>query len=136
MPGRVPENAGRKTVVDDEIALVKRMYDFFNARDIDGVLAVLTDNVAWANGMDGGHVHGRAAVREYWTHQWKIVSPHVEPVSFSKAADGSIFAEVQQSVRDLEGKPLEGQTHGLKDKTVTHIFRLRDGKVSHFDIRA
>lgn len=120
--------------MDSEVALVKRMYDCFNARDIDGVLAVLADDVAWANGMDGGHVHGRTAVREYWTRQWTIVSPHVEPVSFSKAADGSILAQVQQSVRDLEGRLLEGQTHGLKDKTVVHIFRLQNGKVSRFDI--
>ena len=121
--------------MDSEIALVKRMYDCFNARDIDGVLAVLADDVAWANGMDGGHVHGREAIREYWTRQWTTVSPHVDPVSFSKAGDGSILVEVQQSVRDLEGKPLEGQAHGLKDKTITHVFRLQDGKVSRFDIR-
>ena len=30
------------------------------------MLTVLTDDVAWANGMDGGYVHGREAVREYW----------------------------------------------------------------------
>jgi hypothetical protein len=99
------------------------------------VLAVLADDVAWANGMDGGHVHGREAVREYWTRQWIMVSPHVEPVSFHRTADGAIIAEVRQSVRDLEGKPLQGQTHGLKDKTVGHVFRFREGKVARFDIQ-
>src|SRR6516164_5365645 len=44
--------------MDDDVKVLKRIYDRFNARDIDGVLAVLTDDVAWANGMDGGHVHG------------------------------------------------------------------------------
>jgi ketosteroid isomerase-like protein len=39
--------------------LVRRSYDRFNARDIDGVLSALAEDVAWANGMDGGHVHGR-----------------------------------------------------------------------------
>ena len=111
------------------------MYDRFNARDIDGVLAVLADDVAWANGMDGGHVHGREAVREYWTRQWTIVSPHVEPVSFDETADGAVVVEVQQSVRDLEGRPLQDQAHGLKDKTVGHVFRLHDGKVTRFDIQ-
>ena len=85
--------------------------------------------------MDGGHVHGREAVREYWTRQWTMVSPHVEPVGFHRAADGAIVAEVRQSVHDLEGKPLQGQTHGLKDKTVEHVFRFRDGKVTRFDIQ-
>jgi hypothetical protein len=121
--------------MDNAVELLKRLYDRFNARDIDGVLVALADDVAWANGMDGGHVHGREAVREYWTRQWAIVSPHVEPVSFHRTADGAIVAEVLQTVRDLEGNPLEGQTHGLKDKTVGHIFRLREGKVTRFDIR-
>jgi hypothetical protein len=43
-------------------------------------------------------------------------------------------AEVRQSIRDPDGKPLKGQTHGLKDKTVGHVFRFRDGKVARFDI--
>jgi ketosteroid isomerase-like protein len=121
--------------MDSDTQLLMHMYERFNARDIDGVLAALADEVAWANGMDGGHVHGREAVREYWTRQWGIVSPHVEPVGFHRAADRAIVAEVRQSVRDLEGKPLQGQTHGLKDKTVHHVFRLHDGKVTRFDIR-
>ena len=102
--------------MDDDVKLLQRMYDRFNARDIDGVLIALTDDVAWANGMDGGHVHGREAIREYWTRQWAMVSPHVEPVGFHRTADGAIIAEVRQSVRDLEGKPLEGQSTGLKTR--------------------
>ena len=102
--------------MDDDVELLKRIYDRFNARDIDGVLTVLTDDVAWANGMDGGHVHGREAVREYWTRQWTMVSPHVEPVGFHRTADGAIIAEVRQSVRDLEGKPLQGRRTGLKTR--------------------
>jgi hypothetical protein len=121
--------------MDDDVKTLERIYDRFNARDMEGVLIALTDDVAWANGMDGGHVHGREAVREYWTRQWAMVSPHVEPVGFRRAADGAVIAEVRQSIRDLEGKPLQGQTHGLHDKTVGHVFRFRDGKVARFDIQ-
>jgi ketosteroid isomerase-like protein len=121
--------------MDSDIGVLKRIYDLFNKRDIDGVLAVLANDVAWANGMDGGHVHGREAVRDYWTRQWTMVSPHVEPVSFTEAADSSIVVEVKQVIRDLEGKPLQDQMHGLKDKTVGHVFRLQEGKVIRFDIR-
>jgi hypothetical protein len=64
-----------------------------------------------------------------------MVDPHVEPVRFHRTADGAIVAEVRQSVRDLEGKPLQGQPHGLRDKTVGHVFRLREGKVARFDIQ-
>lgn len=116
------------------IDILERMYDRFNARDIDAVLATLTQDVAWANGMDGGHVHGWDELREYWTRQWGMVRPHVRPVSFVPRGDDGIVAEVVQSVFDLDGNPLEGQTHGLKDKTVSHIFTFRDGKVARFDI--
>ena len=121
--------------MDGNVDLLKRLYEDFNARNIDGVLAVLAEDVVWANGMDGGHVEGRDAVRAYWTRQWAVVSPHVAPIGFREAPDGAIAVEVVQSVRDLEGRPLEGQTHGLKDKTVEHLFRLRAGKVERFDIR-
>jgi len=121
--------------LDGDVELLKRIYDRFNARDIDGVLTEFTDDVVWADGMDGGYVHGREAIREYWTRQWSMVSPHFEPVGFHRTADGAIIAEVRQSVRDLEGKPMQGQTHGLKDKTVGHVFRLREGKVARFGIQ-
>lgn len=120
--------------MDADVRLVEHLYDRFNARDIDGVLIALTDDVAWANGMDGGHVHGREAVRAYWTRQWALISPRVEPVGFRRAADGAVVVEVVQSVRDLEGRPLEGQSHGLADRTVRHVFHLHNGKVTRFDI--
>ena len=120
--------------MNDVVKTLERLYERFNARDIDAVLEALTDDVAWANGMDGGHVHGREAVRAYWTRQWAMVSPHVEPVGFHRTADGAVVAEVRQSVFDLDGNPLQGQTHGLRDKTVGHVFRFRDGRVARFDI--
>lgn len=118
----------------NEVEMLKGIYRSFNTRDIDAVLAVLSDDVAWANGMEGGHVHGREAVRDYWTRQWAVISPHVEPVAFEKTDDGAIAVEVIQSIFDLDGQPLEGQSHGLKDKTVTHIFRLEGDKIIRFDI--
>ncbi|WP_029875444.1 nuclear transport factor 2 family protein [Rhizobium leguminosarum] len=119
----------------NDVEMIKRIYASFNARDIDAVLAVLSDNVAWANGMDGGHVHGREAVRDYWRRQWAVISPHVEPVAFEETPDSAFAVEVIQSVFDLYGRPLEGQSHGLKDKTVTHIFRIEGDKIARFDIR-
>ena len=119
----------------DDVQMIKRIYRSFNARDIDDIMTVLSDDVAWANGMDGGYVHGREAVRDYWTRQWAVVSPHVEPVAFEETEDGAVAVEVIQSVFDLNGLPLEGQTHGLKDKTVTHVFRMEGDKIVRFDIR-
>jgi ketosteroid isomerase-like protein len=121
-------------MTDADLALIARLYERFNARDIDGVLVALTDDVTWANGMDGGHVHGHEAIREYWTRQWSMLSPHVEPVRYERIARDAIRVEVRQTVRDLDGNSLEGRTHGLHDRTVGHVFRFRDGKVARFDI--
>lgn len=114
--------------------LIKHIYERFNARDIEGVLATLSADVAWANGMEGGHVHGHEAVRDYWTRQWAIVSPHVEPVAIRASGDSTYTAEVIQRIFDLQGQPLKGQSHGLKDKTVLHIFTMKGDKIVRFDI--
>jgi hypothetical protein len=73
--------------MNDVTDLLARLYDRFNARDIDAVLAALDENIIWANGMEGGHFCGREAVRRYWTHQWSLVDPHVEPLSFTPQTD-------------------------------------------------
>src|SRR5688500_1066192 len=117
-----------------DVQLIKGLYERFNARDIDGVLAALADDVSWANAMDGGHVHGHEGVREYWTRQWGMVDPRIEPVNFEHT-DEVVTDETIQYVFDLNGQPLSGQTHGLKDKTVLHIFRINNGKVKRFDVQ-
>lgn len=113
--------------MDDGIAFLQDLYDRFNMRDIDGVLAGVTADIAWANGMDGGHIYGREAIRAYWKRQWRSIDPHVEPVGFERRADGTIEVEVQQIVRDLEGNV-------LATNVVGHLFQLRGGKVARLDI--
>lgn len=123
----------KATEMTENLETLRRLYERFNAKDIDGVLAMLTDDVDWANGMDGGHVHGHDGIRAYWTRQWSLVDPHVEPSSFRLSADDTVTVEVRQTIRDLAGNPVE--VDGLKTKTVGHIFRFVDGKVGRFDIR-
>jgi nuclear transport factor 2 (NTF2) superfamily protein len=50
-------------------SLVRAACEAFNHRDVDAVLVCLSPDVAWANGMEGGFVHGHDAVRDYWTGQ-------------------------------------------------------------------
>lgn len=107
--------------------LVQQLYAGFNARDIDAVLASLADDVEWANGMQGGHVHGRDAVRAYWTQQWTAINPHVDPEEVTDRPDGSTAVEVHQVVHDLKGSL-------LLDEKVRHVFRIQNGRVTRFDI--
>ena len=112
----------------DKLAFLRRVYERFNARDIDGVLACLHPDVQWANGQDGGYVHGHDGVLRYWTRQWTMIDPHVEPMDFSVASNGEITVAIRQIVRDPSGKV-------LAEKKVGHVFRLEDGLIKRFDIR-
>lgn len=115
--------------MSSQVELLKRVYDRFNARDIETVLAAMHEDVIWANGMEGGHVRGRNEVRKYWTRQWSMIDPHVEPVKFASGPDGEVIVEVHQVVRDLNGNL-------LADKMVGHVFRIENGLVKRFDIRS
>src|ERR1035438_2723321 len=87
----------------DERELLISAYREFNARNIDAVLALMHPNVQWANGMEGGHVYGRDAVRAYWTRQWTIVDPHVEPLRIEAGEADRFLVEVHQVGLDLKG---------------------------------
>jgi len=114
--------------VPDEVEFLMRLYKLFNAREIDSALAAMHNDVIWANGMEGGHVHGRDGVRSYWTRQWAILDPHVEPVGFSNGPAGEVIVEVHQIVHDLDGNL-------LADRMVGHEFRIENQLVKRFDIR-
>lgn len=48
----------------NEQEILTKAYEAFNRRDINAVLDLLQPDVDWANGMDGGRVSGREAVRD------------------------------------------------------------------------
>ena len=83
--------------------LLKTTYAAFNRRDIDAALAAMHAQLEWANGMEGGTVRGHLAVREYWTRQWGIINPRVEPLNFEGDETGRVMVKVHQVVRDLQG---------------------------------
>ncbi|MBP2551809.1 ketosteroid isomerase-like protein [Neorhizobium galegae] len=117
------------------IQTVAQLYVRFNAQDIDGVLESLDENVEWANAMEGGHEHGHEAVKAYWTRQFAMVRPVVTPKDYSQSHSGDVVVQVEQRIYDLDGRPLEGeQEHELRNRTVQHTFRMKDGKVVRFDV--
>jgi hypothetical protein len=94
---------------------------------MEPVLAAMHGNVQWANGMEGGYVEGREGVRAYWTRQWAVLNPHVEPMTFSTGPTGEVVVEVHQVVHDMKGEL-------LVDHMVNHAFHFEDGLVKRFDI--
>ncbi|MFZ0199070.1 MAG: nuclear transport factor 2 family protein [Candidatus Sulfotelmatobacter sp.] len=115
-------------VEEFKVVLLKKAYAAFNLRDIDSALATMQPDVEWPNGMEGGVVHGRAGVREYWTRQWGMVDPHVEPKSFELDQTGRVVVAVHQVVQDLNGKT-------LLDRMVEHVYSIEDGLIRSMEIR-
>ncbi len=116
------------TSITASTELLKRAYAAFNARDLDGALATMQPDVEWPNGMEGGTVHGHEGVRAYWTRQWGMIDPHVDPVSFALDPSGRIVVSVHQVIRELSGKM-------LMDRMVEHIYSLEDGLIQNMEIR-
>ena len=80
----------------DDLEHFEALYEAFNSRDIDAVLAMMSEEVNWPNAWKGGRLTGREAVRDYWTAQWAEIDPHVEPLSVTERADGSLAVRVSQ----------------------------------------
>jgi hypothetical protein len=115
-------------VAESDVALLKRAYEAFNARDIDAALVTMQPEVEWPNGMEGGTVHGHAGVREYWMRQWGILDPHVDPVNFHGDERGRIMVDVHQVVHDMSGKL-------LLDRMVQHVYSIEGGLIRNMQIR-
>jgi len=111
----------------DEREILRNAYRDFNARNIDAVLSRMHPQVEWANGMEGGHVHGKEEVRAYWTRQFNTLNPQVEPVHIEPAKNGSWVVQVHQVVHDQNGNL-------LLDTTVYHTYQFRDGLIARMYI--
>ena len=114
--------------MNQEERLLRLAYEAFNARDVDGALALMHPDVDWPNGMEGGREVGHDAVRAYWTRQFGMIDSHVEPLGSESDADGRVVVDVHQVVRDLDGEL-------LSDGLVQHVYTFRDGLLMHMEIR-
>lgn len=114
-------------MLSDHDALTK-IYEAFNARDIETVLSVMHPDVDWPNGWEGGRVHGHSGLRDYWTRQWAAINPHVEPVGFEMDEAGRTVVKVHAVVRDLEGNV-------LVDGMVEHVYEIEGGLIRSMEIR-
>jgi hypothetical protein len=111
----------------DEQAALRSLYQAFNTREINAVLAAMSDDVDWPNAWEGGRVRGKEAIRAYWTRQWNEIDPHVEPIAIATRPDGRIAVDVHQVVRALDGDLLgEGR--------VLHVYTLSDGLITGMEV--
>jgi hypothetical protein len=103
--------------------LIEQAYTAFNRRDIDGALALMTEDVIWPKASEGGKVVGKEEIRAYWTRQWGEFDGHVEPLEITEEEGGRIRVRVHQVVRNLEGSV-------LSDSEVLHVFTMNNGLIA------
>ena len=84
-------------------------------------------DVKWANGVDGGFVYGRDAVRKYWINQYKVIQVQLEILKFEIDEDDRNVLTVHQIVRDLQGNL-------LADVTIQQIFTIENSLISLYEI--
>jgi len=119
----------------DTRTVIEQAYSAFNKRDIDGALALMTQDVTWPKASEGGKVVGKDEIRAYWTRQWSEFDPHVEPLAMTEEDGGQtgvktgvrIRVRVHQLVKSLQGDV-------LADGEVFHVFTVDDGLIAAMDL--
>jgi hypothetical protein len=113
--------------MSEERELLEGAYRDFNARRLEAVLARMRPDVVWPNGMEGGFVYGHEGVRQYWTRQWEVLDPHVEPMEITVDKRGKWVVKVHQVVHDRNGKL-------LLDQIVHHAYEICSSLIVRMDI--
>ena len=111
----------------DTKTLIEQAYSAFNKRDIDGALALMTQDVSWPKASEGGKVVGKEQIRAYWTRQWGEFDPYVEPLAMTEEDGGKTRVRVHQLVRSLQGDV-------LSDSEVLHVFTVNSGLIAAMDL--
>ncbi|PQJ09746.1 ketosteroid isomerase [Flavipsychrobacter stenotrophus] len=107
--------------------IINTIYSLFNSRQADAILAHFHNGVQWPNGWEGGIIHGKDAVREYWLRQWSEINPIVTPVTITTLNNGRVSVNVHQVVKDLKGMT-------IFDGVLDHIYTFRQGLVEKMEI--
>ena len=116
----------RGDVPADRRDLLLQAYAAYNAQDVEGLLALVSDDVDWPDGT--GRLHGKQEVRAYRTSSWARTRTHDEPVGFTEMDDGRTAVHISQIVRSLEGSVIS-RGH------FQHTHRIEGDLISRMDDR-
>jgi ketosteroid isomerase-like protein len=111
--------------VAETLATIERFNEAFNRHDVDGIMAVMTDDCRFENSYpppDGLYFNGQAEVRAYWENLFAE-----EPTGQWEAED--IFAVGDRCVV-LWINRWNNQQDGPGHIRGVDVFRVRDGKVA------
>ena len=107
------------------LAIIERFNDVFNKHDVDGIMALMTEDVVFENTFprpDGERYEGQDSVRGFWDSLFGgSPSARFETEDIFAGGDRCTVRWIYHWV-DNDGKP--GHVRGVD------VFRVRDGKVA------
>ena len=109
-------------------SVIAQAYAAFNQRNVNGALALMSENVSWPTASEGGRVVGKEEVRAYWTRQWSQFDPHVEPIEIIDREGGKTDVRVRQIVKSLGGEI-------LSDSEVWHVHTIANGLIECMELK-
>lgn len=117
-------------------AIVRRYFNAFNAKDVDAMLACLTDDVAH-HVNEGGTRHGKQAFKEFCAHMNRCYDETLSDIVFMTSADGARAAAeftVNGTYLETDGSlpAASKQTYVLPAGS---FFDIRDGLISRVTTR-
>ena len=112
---------------EDRIALVQSIYERFNERDIEGVLAGMANDVEWPDIVDDSVVVGKDAYRDYLVKVMETTNPRIIVGEVVEVGD-VVFAMAYHQAFDVDGKLLG------RPRVVTSRFSFNGDLVSRFEL--
>ena len=114
---------------EDNIAVVRGLYEAFARGDVPAVLADFDENIEWneAEGMPyGGQYHGPQAVAE------NVFGPVTNDFDGFSVAPDEILADGDRVVALLTYRGTAKETGKTLEMPAAHAWIVKDGKITHF----
>jgi steroid delta-isomerase-like uncharacterized protein len=118
-------------MTQDPAAILASYYAAFNRQDVEGMCALLADNILHEPSQGQGR-HGLEAFRAFLAHMNRCYAEQVIDPVFMVSADGArasaeFMLDGRYLVSDEGLPPASGQTYSLR---VGAFFELADGKIT------
>lgn len=110
----------------DTEALLNRLYEAFNRKDIEAVVSTLHPDVSWPSLFGEGRMQGHEALRRMWREQFSKIDPEATPIRFTRRPDGGVKVLISYVVRTRDGKV-------FTEEIATNTYRFKDGLIIGMD---
>jgi len=108
-------------------AVLVEVYAAFNARDLERMGRAFHVEVEWPDLLEGGVLHGRQTVVDYFRRQFALMQPEAEIIDITPVGEDQAIVHVQYAVRDAQG--------GLWSDTQARLrFTFADGLIRRMAI--